>query len=68
MPLELIVVDQSADGSARATIQAFDPGFLGGVRVAVGDVRLVKGTVRTDVSLGGGYDFAVIVEDASLAR
>lgn len=35
---------------------------------AVGDVRLVKGTVRTDVSLGGGYDFAVIVEDASLAK
>ena len=35
---------------------------------AVGDVVLVKGTVRTDVKVGPGYDYAVLIEDASLKK
>ena len=35
---------------------------------AVGDVVNAKGTVRTDVNLGSGYTYAVIIEDASLRK
>ena len=34
----------------------------------VGDVVLVKGTVKTDVDLGSGYKYAVLVENATLAK
>lgn len=37
-------------------------------QAAVGDVLTIKGTVRTDVSLGSGYDYAVMVENASLRK
>lgn len=36
--------------------------------VAVGDVVNAKGLVKTDVDLGSGYTYAVIVEDASLRK
>jgi len=36
--------------------------------VAVGDVVLVKGTVRTDVQVGPGYDYAVLIENATLQK
>ena len=35
---------------------------------SVGDVVTVKGTVRTDVNLGSGYAYAVLIEDAALRR
>jgi hypothetical protein len=35
---------------------------------AVGDVVTVKGTVRTDVNLGSGYAYAVLIEDAALRK
>lgn len=35
---------------------------------AVGDVVSAKGTVRTDVNVGAGYAYAVLVEDASLRK
>ena len=35
---------------------------------AVGDVVNAKGTVRTDVDLGSGYAYAVLIEDASLRK
>jgi len=35
---------------------------------AVGDVVTLRGTVRTDVTLGAGYAYAVMVEDASLRK
>jgi hypothetical protein len=35
---------------------------------APGDVVSVKGTVRTDVNLGFGYNYAVMIEDAALRK
>ena len=35
---------------------------------AVGDVVVVKGTVRTDVKVGAGYEYAVLIENASLKK
>ncbi len=35
---------------------------------AVGDVVNAKGTVRTDVNLGPGYAYAVLIEDAALSK
>jgi hypothetical protein len=37
-------------------------------RAAVGDVVLVKGTVRTEKDFGAGYSYPVIVEDAKLSK
>ena len=36
--------------------------------VAVGDVVLVRGTVRTDQDFGSGYSYAVIVEEAKVSK
>jgi hypothetical protein len=35
---------------------------------ALGDLVTVRGTVRTDVTLGSGYDYDVMVEDAKLRK
>jgi hypothetical protein len=35
---------------------------------AVGDVVTVGGTVRTDVRLGSGYNYAVLIENAALRK
>lgn len=37
-------------------------------KAAVGDVVTVRGTVRTDVTLGAGYAYAVMVEDAAVSK
>jgi hypothetical protein len=37
-------------------------------KVAVGDVVVVKGTLRTDKDFGSGYSYPVIVEDAKLSK
>lgn len=37
-------------------------------KAAVGDVVTLRGTVRTDVTLGAGYAYAVIVEDATVRK
>lgn len=34
----------------------------------VGDVVIIKGTVRTDVKLGAGYEYAVLIEDATVRK
>jgi len=39
-----------------------------GDQAAVGDVVLVKGTVRVDKDFGAGYAYPVIVEDAKLSK
>lgn len=51
----------AADGSDDILVTTKDAASLG-------DVVLVKGTVRTDVKLGGGYDFAVLIEDAAVRK
>ena len=35
---------------------------------AVGDIVLAKGTVRTDVNVGAGYAYPVLIEDAALRK
>ena len=35
--------------------------------VAPGDLVIVKGTVNTDVDLGYGYEYKVLLEDASFS-
>lgn len=54
------------DGSGKAG--ANDILITSQDKAAVGDVLTIKGTVRTDVSLGSGYDYAVMVENASLRK
>jgi hypothetical protein len=34
----------------------------------LGDVVTVKGTVQTDLDLGSGYSYAVLIEDAAIAK
>jgi len=36
--------------------------------IAVGDVVVAKGTVRTDVTIGSGYAYEVLVEGAKLSK
>ena len=35
---------------------------------AVGDIVIAKGTVRTDVNVGAGYAYPVLIEDAALRK
>jgi hypothetical protein len=37
-------------------------------QAAVGDIVNVKGTVRTDVNLGSGYAYAVLIENAAIRK
>ena len=37
-------------------------------KVAVGDTIVVTGTVRTDLDLGMGYTYAVMVENAKTKK
>lgn len=51
----------AADGSNDILVTTKDS-------AAIGDVVSVKGTVRTDVNLGSGYTYAVLIEDAALRK
>jgi hypothetical protein len=55
------------DGSGTAG-QDNDLTVTTGDSAAVGDVVLVKGTVRVDKDFGAGYAYPVIVEDAKLTK
>jgi hypothetical protein len=52
---------KEADGSNDVLVTTQDS-------AAVGDVIVARGMVRTEVDLGSGYRYAVIVEDASLRK
>jgi len=51
----------AADGSNDILVTTKDS-------AAIGDVVSVKGMVRTDVNLGSGYTYAVLIEDAALRK
>jgi hypothetical protein len=51
----------AADGSNDLLVTSKD-------EPKVGDLVLAKGTVRTDVNLGSGYAYKVLVEDTSLRK
>lgn len=50
-----------ADGSNDLLVTTQD-------KAAVGDVVVARGTVRTEVNLGSGYNYAVLVEGAALKK
>ena len=50
-----------ADGSNDIIVTTKD-------QAAVGDVVNAKGTVRTDVNVGSGYAYAVLIEDAAVRK
>jgi hypothetical protein len=56
------------DGSGSADRGTHDILVTTAEKAAVGDVLDVRGTVRTNVDLGSGYKYAVLVEDAKLRK
>jgi len=52
---------KAADGSDDLIVTTTDA-------AAVGDVVTISGTVRTDVNVGSGYAYAVLVENASVRK
>jgi hypothetical protein len=52
---------KAADGSDDLIVTTTDA-------AAVGDVVTISGTVRTDVNVGSGYAYAVLVENAKVRR
>jgi hypothetical protein len=51
----------AADGSNDILVTTRDT-------AALGDIVSIKGTVRTDVNLGSGYTYAVLIEDAAVHK
>ena len=56
------------DGSGSASDGSNDMLVTSSAQPAVGDVVIAKGVVRTDVDLGYGYAYKVLVEDAVFAK
>lgn len=56
------------DGSGSAAAGTHDVLVTTLDNAAVGDIVNVRGKVRTDVDLGSGYAYAVLIEDASLRK
>lgn len=56
------------DGSGKAADGTHDVIATTQETVAVGDVVKARGTVRTDVNIGAGYSYAVLIEDATLRK
>lgn len=56
------------DGSGSAAKGTHDIVVTTKDATAVGDIINASGTVRTDVNLGSGYVYAVLVEDAKIRR
>jgi len=56
------------DGSGKAADGTHDLIATTKDTVAVGDVVKAKGTVRTDVNIGSGYAYPVLIEDAVLRK
>jgi hypothetical protein len=56
------------DGSGSAADNTNDLVVTTKDETKVGDVVLARGTVRTDVNLGSGYSYKVLVEEATLQK
>ena len=56
------------DGSGSAAAGSNDILVTSKDAAAVGDIVTAKGTVRTDVTLGAGYAYAVLIDDAALLK
>lgn len=56
------------DGSGSATDKTNDVLVTTRDETRIGEVVLVKGVVRTDVDLGSGYAYAVMVDEATLQK
>jgi hypothetical protein len=56
------------DGSGSAGAGTHDILVTSKDVAAVGDVVSIKGTVRTDVKVGPGYEYAVLIENATLQK
>lgn len=56
------------DGSGKAQDGSNDILVTSKDVAVVGDIVTARGTVRTDVTLGPGYAYAVLVEDASVRK
>lgn len=56
------------DGSGSKATGDNDITVTTSATAAVGDIVLVKGTVRVDKDFGAGYTYAVIIEDAALSK
>jgi len=56
------------DGTGNVTDRSHDLTVTTQAEAAVGDVVLVHGTVHLNRDIGAGYNYPVIVEDATLAK
>ena len=56
------------DGSGSASDGTNDVLVTTKDETKIGDVVLARGTVRTDVNLGSGYAYKVLVEEAKLQK
>jgi len=56
------------DGTGSATDGSNDVLVVTADTASVGDVVLLKGTVRTDRNLGSGYSYKVLVEEAKVTK
>ena len=56
------------DGSGSAADHSNDILVTSKDEPSVGDVVIAKGVVKTDVNLGSGYAYKVLVEDASFQK
>jgi hypothetical protein len=56
------------DGSGSAADNTNDILVTSKDETKIGDVVVAKGIVRTDVNLGSGYSYQVLVEDATLQK
>ena len=56
------------DGTGSAADNTNDVVVTTKDETKIGDVVLARGTVRTDVNLGSGYSYKVLVEEATLQK
>ena len=56
------------DGSGAAADGSNDVPVTTQGKAAIGDIVSAKGTLRTDVNVGPGYAYAVLIENAALSK